>query len=60
VAELESDIRAFVDAANAAPKPFRWVKSADDVLAGVRRFRLRTIGAASAEEAMARTSESGH
>ena len=60
VAELERDIRAFIDATNAAPRPFRWVKSADDILAGVKRFCLRALGAATADEALARTSESGH
>ncbi len=60
VAELERDVRAFVEATNAAPRPFRWVKSADDILAGVKRFCLRALGAATAEEALARTSESGH
>ncbi len=60
VADLERDIRAFVEATNADPKPFRWVKSADDILASVRRFCLRTLGAATADEALSRTSESGH
>jgi transposase len=60
VADLERDIRAFIDTTNAAPKPFRWVKSADDILASVRRFCLRTLGAATTDEALARTSESGH
>ena len=60
VADLERDIRAFIDATNAAPKPFRWVKSADDILASVRRFCLRTLGAATTDEALMRTSESGH
>ena len=60
VAELERDIRAFVEATNAAPRPFRWVKSADDILAGVRRFCLRTLDAAATEEALPRTPESGH
>jgi transposase len=60
VADLERDIRAFVEATNAEPKPFRWAKSADDILASVRRFCLRTLDAAEAEEALARTSESGH
>ena len=46
VAELERDIRAFIDATNAAPKPFRWVKSADDILASVKRFCLRTLDVA--------------
>jgi transposase len=57
---LERDIRAFVDATNADPKPFRWVKSADDILASVRRFCLRTLGEAPARQASSRTSESGH
>ncbi len=60
VADLERDIRAFVEATNAAPRPFRWVKSADDILAGVRRFCLRTLDAATTDEALARTSEAGH
>jgi hypothetical protein len=60
VAELEGDIRAFVDATNAEPTPFCWVKSADDILAGVRRFCLRTIDAASTGTDLARTSGAGH
>jgi transposase len=56
VADLERDIRTFVEATNADPKPFRWLKSADDILASVRRFCLRTLGA----EALPRTSESGY
>ena len=57
---LERDIRAFVDATNADPKPFRWVKSADDILASVRRFCLRSPDATRPEQALSRTSESGH
>ena len=60
VADLERDIRAFIDATNAEPKPFRWVKSADDILASVKRFCLRALGAATAEEALARTLGAGH
>ncbi len=60
VAELERDIRAFIDATNADPRPFRWVKAADDILASVRRFRLRTLEAATPDEALARTSGAGH
>jgi DDE superfamily endonuclease len=60
VAALESDIRAFIEATNADPKPFRWVKSADDILASVRRFCLRTLEAAIPGEALARTSGAGH
>ena len=38
VAQLEADIAAFVEANNADPKPYRWTKSADEILASVRRF----------------------
>jgi transposase len=37
---LEQCITAFIDQHNAAPKPFRWVKSADDILASIERFCL--------------------
>jgi transposase len=52
VAELERAIRAFIKATNADPKPFRWVKPADDILASVRRFCLRTLGAATPDKAL--------
>jgi transposase len=45
VAELEQAINAYIDANNARPKPFRWTKSADDILASIKRFCLRTLGA---------------
>ena len=35
---LEADIRSFIDKHNRNPKPFRWTKSADDILASVKRF----------------------
>ncbi len=57
---LERDIQAFVDATNADPKPFRWVKSADGILASVKRFCLRSLGEDTAEQALPRTSEPGH
>jgi transposase len=38
VDELEAAINAFLDCHNAAPKPFRWIKSADDILAAIERF----------------------
>jgi transposase len=60
VADLERDIRASTDASNAEPRPFRWVKSADDILASVRRFCLRTLAAPPDARALAGTSESGH
>jgi len=40
VEELEAAITAFLDHHNAAPKPFRWVKSASDILAAIERFCL--------------------
>ena len=45
VAELEQAITAYIEANNADPKPFRWTKTADDILASIKRFCLRTIGA---------------
>ena len=39
--QLEADIRAFIEKHNEDPKPFRWTKSADDILAAVKRFCLR-------------------
>lgn len=42
-AELEAAIHAYIEAHNANPKPFRWVKSADDILAAVDRFCRRTL-----------------
>lgn len=38
VGQLEADIRSFIDHHNASPKPFRWTKSADEILAAVKRF----------------------
>lgn len=58
VAELERAIHTFIEATNADPRPFRWVKSADDILASVKRFCLQTLGASTEAEALARTSES--
>jgi transposase len=36
--ELEKAIRDFLDIHNAAPKPFVWTKTADEILASVARF----------------------
>ena len=38
VAALRADITSFIDRHNADPKPFRWTKSADDILASIERF----------------------
>ena len=42
-AELESAINAYIETRNADPKPFRWTKPADGILASVERFCRRTI-----------------
>lgn len=36
--QLEQDIRSFIDRHNENPKPYRWTKSADEILASVKRF----------------------
>src|SRR3954452_519636 len=36
--QLEADIRAFIERHNENPKPYRWTKSADEILASVKRF----------------------
>ncbi|MGH8164350.1 MAG: IS630 family transposase [Rhodanobacteraceae bacterium] len=41
--ELEAAITAYLDARNADPKPFRWTKTADDILASIARFCRRTL-----------------
>jgi transposase len=42
VEDLEQAIQAFLEAHNADPTPFRWTKSADQIIASVKRFCLRT------------------
>lgn len=38
VADLRAAIGAFIDQHNSQPKPFRWTKSADHILASIERF----------------------
>jgi len=40
--ELEQAIFACIDARNEDPKPFKWLRTADDILEAVSRFCLRT------------------
>ena len=54
--ELERAIYEFIDASNSEPKPFRWTKSADDILASMRRFCTRTL----LTQGCAATSDPGH
>jgi transposase len=56
-AELEAAITAYIDAHNADPKPFRWTKSAEDILAAVTRFCQRTVDM---QARCLETSDSGH
>src|SRR5271154_869680 len=39
VKALHAAINAYIERHNAEPNPFRWVKSADDILAAIERFR---------------------
>lgn len=57
-AELEADISDYINTVNADPKPFRWTKSPDDILAAINRFCLRTIETTQSQIKL--TSESGH
>jgi transposase len=43
VEELEAAVLAYVDHHNAEPRPFRWTRSADQILASVGRFCERTL-----------------
>ena len=57
--ELEQAIRHYIDTVNANPRPFRWTKSADDILATVERFCLRTLDTAARQREIIKTSEAG-
>lgn len=58
--ELEQTILDYLDTVNKDPKPFRWTKSADDILATIKRFCLRTLETAEIQSTLCKTSESGH
>lgn len=40
---LQAAIASFIEQHNAQPKPFRWTKSADDILASIERFCVRNM-----------------
>ena len=42
-ADLEAAINTYIQARNADPKPFRWTKTSNDILAAVERFCRRTL-----------------
>ena len=58
VEELEAAVLAYVERHNAEPRPFRWTKSADQILAGVGRFCERTLAVHAPD--LQQTSETGH
>lgn len=35
--QLEADIRTFIERHNEKPKPYKWTKSADEILSSVKR-----------------------
>ena len=41
--ELREAIEGYIDAAHDEPRPFVWIKSADEILASVARFCARTL-----------------
>jgi transposase len=45
VTQLRAAITEYIDAHNDAPRPFRWTKSADEILASLARFAGRTLTA---------------
>lgn len=58
--ELEQAILNYIDTVNADPRPFRWTKSAEDILSTIKRFCLRTLQVVQHQTEIIRTSESGH
>jgi transposase len=59
VTQLEAAIREFIDTHHAAPKPFVWTKTADEILASIARFAQRTLDAQAAQF-ISRTTGTGH
>ena len=58
--ELEAAILDYIDTVNDDPKPFRWTKSANDILATIERFCLTNLQIAKAQQQIVQISESGH
>jgi transposase len=59
-AELEAAITAYIETVNANPRPFVWTKSADNILASIKRFCLATLKTAEIQTEIGKTSGSGH
>ena len=60
LSDLEAAIHRYIDTVNGDPKPFRWLRSADDILTSIQRFCTTTLDAAHQHSTMGTTSESGH
>ena len=60
VRSLESAIRALIDASHTAGQPYVWTKPADDILASIARFALRTVTVHDRQQVMSRTTGTGH
>ena len=58
--DLETAILDYIETVNADPKPFRWTKSADNILATIQRFCLSNPKLAGNQKRIGETSESGH
>lgn len=58
--ELEEAIETYIATVNMNPRPFRWTKSAADILATIKRFCLRTLETEACQNIFNKTSESGH
>lgn len=57
VKALQDDIRVFIDIHNENPKPYKWVKPADQILDSVKRFCLKVE---KTHEILTPNQESGH
>lgn len=55
VADLIDSIETYIAASNTSPKPYRWTKTADEILASIAGFCARTRSAH-----LQRTSRTGH
>ena len=59
VKELVSAINVYLSANNKTPKPFTWVKTADQILASIERFCLITLKGAG-KGILQDSSDTGH
>ncbi|MCY4239231.1 MAG: hypothetical protein OXC93_12950 [Rhodospirillaceae bacterium] len=55
--ELELAIQNDIDTVNANPRPFRWTKSDDDILATSKQFCLPTLENVETQTKINKTSE---